>query len=110
MTYTPESSGAGRSGPLDESSVSLSRADLTSLLTAERRLAAALARPAEVLRYFLIAVEETAALLKVDRALICLVDSEDPDLLRVMAGAGPLADEEGELLPVQGSFEGRVYR
>jgi GAF domain-containing protein len=75
------------------------------LLAAERRLAGGLARPAELL-----AVEESAALLNVDRAAICLIDSEDPQLLRVVAGTGSLAEEEGELLPVDGSFEGRAYR
>jgi signal transduction histidine kinase len=90
--------------------VNLSRDDLAMLLAAERRLASALSRPAELLRFYLLAVEEAASLLKVGRALLCLVDSEDPNLLRVMAGTGELADEEGELLPVEGSFEGRVYR
>jgi len=80
------------------------------LLAAERRLTMGLARPAEVLRFFLLAVEETAALLKVDRAVLCLIDSEDSRLLRVMAGSGFMAEEEGELLPIQGSFEGRVYQ
>ena len=100
-----ERSGAGSADP----SISLSRADLAMLLSAERRLAGALSKPAEVLRFFLSAVEETAALLRVDRALLCLIDSEDPNLLRVMAGTGPMADEEGEILPVEGSFEGRVF-
>jgi GAF domain-containing protein len=105
MPYIPENSSAGRSGPYVEPSANLSRADLSMLLAAERRLAEALTRPAELL-----AVEESAALLEVDRAAIYLVDSEDPQLLRVVAGTGSLADQEGELLPVEGSFEGRVYR
>ncbi len=110
MSHSYSMSGRDRTGQTGgEPSPALSRADLAMLLTAERRLAAALARPAEVLRFFLAAVEETASLLRVDRALLCLIDPEDPRLLRVMAGVGALAEEEGEVLPVDGSFEGRVF-
>lgn len=109
MSPTTEFSGAVQPGEDVEIPVALSRADLALLLASERRLASALARPAEVLRFFLLAVSETASLLQVDRALLCLIDSEDPLLLRVMAGTGALAEEEGELLPIEGSFEGRVF-
>ncbi len=108
--YSDGSTTTDRSGPGMEPSVTLSRADLSILLAAERRLAVALARPAEVMRFFLLAVEEAAALLRVDRAHLCLIDSEDPGLLRVMAGTGRMAEDEGELLPVEGSFEGRVFQ
>lgn len=110
MPYHTEGSRPDHWGNPAEPSDSLARADLALLLSAERRLARALARPAEVLRFFLLAVEEAATLLDVDRAVLCLVDADDPSLLRVMAGAGPMAEEEGELLPMEGSFEGLVFR
>src|SRR5687767_2519780 len=86
----------------------LSRGELVRLLAAERRLAAALARPAEVLRFYLLAVQEVAMLLRADHAALCLIEPADRRLLRVIAGVGTMAEEEGELLPVDGSFVGRV--
>jgi GAF domain-containing protein len=108
--YSDGGTSADRPGPGVEPSVTLSRADLSILIAAERRLAVALARPAEVMRFFLLAVEEAATLLRVDRAHLCLIDSEDPGLLRVVAGTGLMAEDEGELLPVEASFEGRVFQ
>ena len=109
MARNTQRSGEGGTDGQDEPSVTLSRADLGMLLAAERRLSVALARPAEVHRFYLLAVEQAAELLNVPGALLTVVDRENPQLLRVVAGAGALAQEEGELLPIEGSFEGRVF-
>src|SRR5262245_37206373 len=86
----------------------LPRSGLLRLLAAERRLAGALARPAEELRFYLLAVQEGAVLLEGDRAALCLVEPAVRRHLRVIAGWGAMAGEEGELFPVDGSFAGRV--
>lgn len=78
------------------------------LLACYRRLTDSLGQSAGLSRFYLDSVEEAAAVLGTDRALLYRYDSNDPDYIRVVAGTGPLARLEGAVLPARGSFEGSV--
>lgn len=93
-----------RPGPL----ASAAPSDLVRLLTAYRRIAAALARSAGPSRFYLTMLDEICRVVETDRAHLCQVSEGDRQMLRVVAGAGALARLEGALLPIHGSFEGEV--
>lgn len=69
------------------------------------RITRALSRPSEYARFLLTACEEVALLLRADGVLIALMEPEG-DALRIQPGFGFLGAEEGELLPLHGSFAG----
>jgi len=76
-----------------------------ALVSALRGVAQALSRPAEAVRLRLRIVDEAQALLDAESVLLCFVEP-DGETLRVELGAGPLADMEGQVLPVGASFAG----
>lgn len=81
--------------------------ELSAVLAAFRRIAEAVTRPAERERLFRTIVDEAAALLGPASAMLCTLEPEG-DALRVRVGTGVLAKHEGELLPLEGSLEGRA--
>lgn len=87
---------------------SLAPADLRDLLQSGQHLLLALVRPAEISRLRQIVLEEAAALLRTPDVALLLQEETDPSALRVVLGRGALAVQEGEVLPQDGSFEGRV--
>jgi PAS domain-containing protein len=87
----------------------LSAEDLSAILSAFRRISEAATRPAETERLFRTIAEEAATLLAPASALVCTLEPAG-DVLRARVGTGALARHEGELLPVEGSVEGRALR
>ena len=91
------------SGAPPEPPPGLSEDRLRALFAYQAALLDALARPAEQGRLFRLIAEDAAALVGAPCALFVL---EEGGVLRGRAGAGTLAAQEGELLPVEGSLEG----
>lgn len=81
--------------------------ELAAVLAALGRVSEALTRPAERENLVRTVAEEAAALLAPASALVCTLEPEG-DVLRVRTGVGALARHEGELLPLEGSVEGRA--
>jgi PAS domain-containing protein len=73
------------------------------------RISRSLSRPSEYARFMLTVCEEIALLLQADSALVALLDPTG-NAVRLQPGYGPLAGEEGEVVPLQGTFMGYVMQ
>ncbi|HET8654068.1 MAG TPA: EAL domain-containing protein [Longimicrobiaceae bacterium] len=78
------------------------------LLSALRRISSALARPADVDALLRAVPEQASVLLGADAAALCLYDA-DAAALEVRSATGAFVDQVGDLLPVEGSLEGRAW-
>lgn len=80
-----------------------------ALRRAYRALLLALAAPAEQERVRWTVLRSAAELFAADAALLCL-PAPELNALRVHAAMGALGEQEGELLPTEGSLEGAALR
>lgn len=85
--------------------MSLAPHEAAALFGAIRRISLLLTRPFEAERALRLAAEEAAVFLGADGATICTLEPEG-DVLRMRAGVGVLAGQEGRLLPLEGSVPG----
>lgn len=104
----PDRSGPGSPSGAPELPPALPEPRARALLAFHSALLDALARPAEQGRLFRVIAREAAALAGASCAVFTL--EADDGVLRGRAGAGALAAQEGELLPVEGSLEGQAVR
>ncbi|HEX8691248.1 MAG TPA: histidine kinase dimerization/phospho-acceptor domain-containing protein [Longimicrobium sp.] len=79
-------------------------------LAALARVVEAAARPGETERLFRTLAEALALVADAPAAALATPDAAEPDTLRLRAGTGALAGEEGELLPLEGSLAGGAFQ